>query len=317
MKLRRPFAQLIFGVFMFVLASCGGGAQDGTEIQTVVAGTLQALTATEPAVVEQATAAPLASPLPPSAQTDQTNDAVAPNVEFEGISFNLDYQLATSWKYEITAPPDPASDNPFQSPSYYQLSFEGFVTDDPFREYPISWRQPRLYVIPVENMQSFPDGGYGLVQLSRLQQILASKPVAITDRMPVLPYSVSFDNGEVFHSNLQYLNFQNGSGVRFLAEYSQAAFPIGRAISYIYQGITSDSNYYISLTLPISQTALDQYNAPYDTSINDEASYQAFLANYESYLLGAVGILESTPGSNFTPDLAQLDAMVQSLNVKP
>ena len=135
--------------------------------------------------------------------------------------------------------------------------------------------------------------------------------------MPVLPYLVNRDNGEVFHSNVQYLNFQNGSGVRFLAEYSQAPFPVGKAMAYIFQGLTNDGKYYISLTLPISQTVLDQYNLPYNNSISDADGYQAFAEGYASYLFGALGILDTTPNSGFSPDLARLDAMVQSLNVKP
>lgn len=314
MKKLNPFTRWVFVLLMFALTSCGGSS-DESAIQTIVAGTLQSLAVTEPALTTATkmppTAESLASPLPTSAQSAVT----APNVEFEGISFNLDYQLANAWAYEVTSPPDPASDNPFQTPSYYQLDFQGFVV--PAGSDSRGWRVPRLYIIPVANMQSFPGGGYGTSALSQLQQILASKPAVISEKMPVVPHWINFNNGEVFHSNMQYLNFQNGSGVRFLAEYAQSAFPVGKVISYIFQGLTNDGNYYVSLTLPISQTALDQYNDPYNTSISDEASYQVFAANYASYLQGAVAILETTPASNFTPDLGRLDALIQSLSVKP
>lgn len=317
MNVRKFFTRWVLVLSMFVLASCGGSS-DETVIQTIVAGTLQALAVTEPVVattvesslLEQSTPEPVASPQPTSVPPIVT----ASNVTFEGISFNLDYQLANTWTYEITSPPDPASDNPFQTPSFYQLNFEGFLipTENDSR----GWRTPTLYIIPVANMQSFPNGGYGLSSLSQLQQILASKPTEILERMPVVPHRINFDNGEVFHSNVQYLDFQNGSGVRFLAEYAQAAFPVGKVMSYIFQGLTNDGKYYVSLTLPISQTALDQYNAPYNESITDEASYEAFATNYESYLLGAIAILESTPDSNFTPDLEKSDDLVRSLSIK-
>lgn len=319
MKMPISIVQGMSVILMFALVSCGGKS-DESAIQTIVAGTLQAITTIEPAAVvtaaetpqiAQATSQPSPLPQPTSAQPA----ALAPNVTFEGISFNLDYQLANAWAYEITSPPDPASDNPFQTPSLYQVDFQEFVV--PAGESFRGWRAPRLYIIPVANMQSFPNGGYGLEQLSQLQGILGSKPSAITERMPVLPEVINFDNGEAFHSNMQYMNFQNGSGVRFLTEYSQVAFPVGKVMSYIFQGLTNDGAYYVSLTLPISQTALDQYNAPYDASISDEASYQAFVADYASYLQGAVAILESTPNASFTPDLGKLDALVQSLNVKP
>lgn len=315
MKMPISIVQGMSVLLMFALVSCGGNS-DESAIQTIVAGTLQALTTTEPAAIvttaeipQIAQATAQSSPLPTQV------DAAAPNVAFEGISFNLDYQLANAWSYEITSPPDPASDNPFQAPSFYQLDFQDFVV--PAGESFRSWRAPRLYIIPVANMQSFPNGGYGLEQLSQLQAILASKPSAITKWMPLLPYNISFDNGEAFHSNVQYMNFQNGPGVRFLAEYSQSSFPVGKVMSYIFQGLTNDGAYYVSLTLPISQTALDQYNAPYNASISDEASFRAFAEIYVSYLAGATAILENTPDSSFTPDLGKLDTLIQSLSVKP
>ena len=301
------------------LAACGGQANPMPGVETVVAATFQALTATQPTELPATEAAIEAQPAMEPQATPEASPAQPmspePNVAFEGISFYLDYQLAKSWAYEITSPPDPASDNPFQKPSHYQLDFQEFVVDpgEGFR----GWRQPRLYIIPVENMQSFPNGGYLLGSLSQQQQILASRPEVISERMPVVPHDINFNNGEVFHSNLQYLNFQNGSGVRFLAEYSQVPFPVGKGMSYIFQGLTDDGKYYVSLSLPIGQTALDQYNAPYQSGLSDEASYQAFAENYQSYLLGAVGILETTPDASFTPDLARLDELVQSLLVKP
>ena len=319
MNKKFPVVSGLMFISSLFLAACGGQPNPVPGVETVVAATFQALTATQPTELPATEAASEVQPAMEPQATPEASPAQPespePNVAFEGISFYLDYQLAKSWAYEITSPPDPASDNPFQKPSHYQLDFQEYVVDpgEGFR----GWRQPRLYIIPVENMQSFPNGGYLLESLSKQQQILVSRPEVVAEAMPIVPHDISFNNGEVFHSNLKYLNFQNGSGVRFLAEYSQAPFPIGKAMSYIFQGITDDGKYYVSLTLPIGQTALDQYNSPYEGSLSDEASYQAFAENYESYLLGAVGILETTPDASFSPDLARLDELVQSLLIKP
>jgi len=308
-------------LLIFALTSCGGGKADVPAVQTVVAETFQALTANAPELAPTSESAPillstptaesLPSPLPTSAQPTTPE----PNVTFEGISFYLNYQLANSWSYEITPLPDPTSDNPFQQPSQYRLQFEGFVgADAVFHD---DWRTPRLYVIPVANMQSFPGGGYGLDVLAQLQQILTTKPAKLSENMPILPFNVNFDNGEAFHSNVNYVNFKNGAGVRFLAQFAQFPNTIGHRASYIFEGLTNDGKYYVCMTLPISQTALDQYNAPYDTVNSDPVASKAFWDNFESYLVGAIAILEETPNSSFTPDLSQLDALVQSLSVKP
>lgn len=296
MKTRKLMTQCVFILFMLVLVSCGGGSakpQDPTPTpETIVVETLQ--TSTQPA------------PQPTEVLT---------NIAFEDIRFYLDGQLARTVSYEITAAPDPANDDPFQLPSYYQFNFEGFVIEDPINDYPpIQWRQPRLYVIPVENMQAFPGGGFGLETLATLQQILSTQPAAISETMPTLP-AIHFNNGEIWHANLRYLDFQNGSGVRFLVEYGQMAVEFGHATSYVFQGLTSDGGYYISLTLPVNFTVLDEYNLPH--TVTDQASYAAFSENLASYQLGALAILNSSPDAAFTPDLAALDALVQTLIVKP
>jgi len=301
MKLNRLFVPWVLGIFL--LASCGGGApQEGTDIDTIVAATLQALTATAP---EEA-----ANP-----------DAATANVTYEGISFYLDDQLASGASSEITVADDPVANagSMFLAPSYYQLTLEGFVTADPPQEYPITWRLPRLFVIPVENMQSFSDGGYGLSDLAQLQDILSTKPTSISESMPILPYSKIPENrAESWHSNLRYLDFQNGSGVRFLAEFSQFPNPSTGRLAYIFLGLTNDAKHYVSLAMPVNHTGLDQYNEPYSgDKLSDPAVFKTFSENYSSYVIGLTAILESTPDSNFAPDLGKLDELVKSLSVKP
>ncbi len=314
---------VISGVILLValvLTSCGGSSttSDTEDIDVIVPATMQALTASEPT---PEVTADVAQDAPAPEETQATPEvtlvspvSLAPNVEFESISFYLDYQLANSWAYEITSPPEIASDNPFQRPSLYQVDFQEFRVgeEDDYR----GWRKPRLYIIPIKNMQSFPDGGYRLEALAMLQQILASRPASVAEPMPVVPHDIDFNNGEVYHGKLKYINFQNGTGVRFLAEYSQIPFPIGTALAYIFQGITSDGQYYISLTLPIEESALNEYNAPYKGNL-EQTEWETFAENFPAYKEGAAAILEAELDSAFIPDFSTLDELIQSLTVKP
>jgi hypothetical protein len=102
--------------------------------------------------------------------------------------------------------------------------------------------------------------------------------------------------------------------VRFLVEFGQIPATYGYEASYVFQGLTSDGKYSVSLTLPVNFPVLDVYNLPF--SITDEASFEAFSNNLKSYQVGALAILNSAPDSKFYPDLGQLDALVQSLSVK-
>jgi hypothetical protein len=173
---------------------------------------------------------------------------------------------------------------------------------------------PHLSIYPVENYRTmYETAGVTEIgeRIERLQSLLADRPATIEAEIPVLP-----DMGAVqtIHAQEQYLDFQGGSGIRFITQYAQDAGPIlSGQIFYTFQGLTSDGQYYVAYFQPVTTPALP---ASYEESAAAE-DYDAFVANLDRYLEETTQTLNALPTTEFTPDLAQLDRMIQSLTIRP
>ena len=126
--------------------------------------------------------------------------------------------------------------------------------------------------------------------------------------MPFLPL---LNARQAMRSQVQYMDFQNGQGLRYLTWFSQGILPVNNhELIYTYQGITSDGNYYVAAVLPVNHPSL-----PADGSITGNEPPE-FSSDYATYLMNVAANLNSQTTKSFTPDLTQLDAMMSSLEIK-
>ena len=109
---------------------------------------------------------------------------------------------------------------------------------------------------------------------------------------------------QVFNAQPLYLDFQNGAGLRYLTEYSQAVMPI--TPSYTFQGLTDDGKYYISAWMPVTTDALP----PQDMDMSD---IDAMLASMDA----RIADLDTLSDSDFDPALGVWDGLISSLLVTP
>jgi hypothetical protein len=162
-----------------------------------------------------------------------------------------------------------------------------------------------LAVYPVEDYRRLNPQAVEI--LDQLEDLLAQKP-ADPERIPSLPV---INTGQVFHTQLEYLDFRNGSGVRFLAVYSQAVDPItNRELVYVFQGLTADGRQAVAAFLPVSHPDLVD-----DPNALTPAELDVIYQDYGAYLEGTVAGLSEQPAGSFTPDLETLDALIASLLV--
>jgi len=115
---------------------------------------------------------------------------------------------------------------------------------------------------------------------------------------------------------------QNGSGGRFVTQYGLAYMPASnQEVFYAFQGLTADGVYYISALLPISATFLAPTSDSDAVLPADGVPFPGFeetdAAKITAYYEAIVARLEEAPAGSVTPDLAALDATIQSLVVKP
>lgn len=281
---------------LFLTLACGlfapatGPTQ--TSVETIVAETFQALTVAAP-VTETQTPAPT-----------QVNGTV---LAVNNISFVIPTVIGSGAQAEFIDAVPPSNDMPWWEigPAYNRYLIQNYPLAGTFHE-------PRIFVYPVsEYVQMVPDVG-GIVD--ELKTIINSPNAPIPENLPFLP---AFNAAQTFHSNEQVIQFQNGTGLRFLTQYAQAPYPVNNnSLFYTFQGITSDGAFYVSAILPINaaflsadgnpETPLPADGIPFDWE-NFENTPQHFeLAKQK---------LNTTDPNAFSPSLTSLDTLIQSIKI--
>jgi hypothetical protein len=202
--------------------------------------------------------------------------------------------------YTETVAALPAGDNtPYWEvlPEYTRANLHGYLLSNHLI-------QPQIFIYPVKDLGKVNEGAGKVI--ASLQTLLQS-PQEIQD-MPFLPL---INELQVMHANIQYLNFKNGQGLRYLTQFNQGVVPINnQGLIYTYQGITSDGKYYVAAVLPVNHPSL-----PADVNAIANISLE-FSTDYPVYLTNVIDTLNTQPGNTFTPDLTQLDVMMSSLKIK-
>ena len=244
-----------------------------------------------------ATSAPMATVEPtatmaPAATVIPTTDG--------SLHLSLDFSsMATGFQTETVAAV-PASDNaPFWEvlPEYTKVTLQG---------YPISnhLMKPQIFIYPVKDIGKVNEGAGKIV--ASLQTLLQSP-----QEIPNMPFLPLFNASQVMHVHTQYLDFKNGQGLRYLTEFDQGMMPINNnELIYTYQGLTSDGKYYVAAVLPVNHPSL-----PADGKVTGNEPPE-FTSDFPTYLANVVKTLNPQAANTFTPDLTQLDAMMNSLEIK-
>jgi hypothetical protein len=236
--------------------------------------------------------------------TQVVSDTQAPVQETAPIVLTGDLSLelmgiATGQTIEYIAAVPASADQPFweATPEHHLLSLQGYPVSDHLL-------RPQIFVFPVAGLAQYNEHAGQIA--ADLQALLQSQQPG--EHMPFLPL---YNAAQVMHSQVQFLDFKNGSGVRYLTQYDQAYLPINSyELIYTFQGLTSDGQFYIAAVLPISHPDL-----PATDQIGAEQADE-LLSDFATYLTETVSWLDQQPAGAFTPDLSALDAMIQSIEVK-
>jgi hypothetical protein len=175
--------------------------------------------------------------------------------------------------------------------------------------------QPQIYVYPaLEYAELVPTA---FESIHRLDNILYAPNAPISaDQLPPVPF---FNARQVFASNVQVISFQNGRGVRFLAEYAQ--YPVSANntdLFYQFQGLTNDGAYYVVAILPLTAPALAETSDGGAALPAGGIPYPYFAdpnADMTGYYAAVTTLLNATPPDAFYPTIGQLDSLVQSMQI--
>lgn len=247
-------------------------------------------------------------------QEDEGSSVTLSEDELPPDLIQLDLQeLADTFEWQVVdGSPIPSGPGGQGFPQHIVLVFDG---QDPL-ETPYPERKI-MYVFPVEayvDLYAANDNTIVADQVSRLEELLGQadgRQVNPEGTMPLLPPPDSMMNRWVQFADL---DFNNGRGVRYVSD-SPLRQDIGvwtnETMGYYYQGLTEDGQFYISLHWPISTNLLPDTVADAPGDVLDQAS--ASQESYNQYVVGVTTALNDLQPADWTPDLAELDAMVQSL----
>lgn len=290
MKSKSKITHVLFAIGLVVaLSACG---QIEMEVQTPVATSTEELPST-----------PTISAVPSLEPIDGMS------ISYQGTYFAIPTGLASGAQSE---PVPQVNEGVTVWPAHTKFTLQGYPLQG-------TTYQPQIMIFPVDEYQIMGTGDPETslydprTMIITLQYILATGNFPAPDAVPnTFPFLPGPSARQVFHAQQTMLSFQNGNGIRYLTQFSQASMPLinNQDLVYTFQGITLDGKYYVSVIMPI--------NLPYlaaDYGSSGQSDLQT-LDNYPGYISSTVTQLqqpEGEGGNPFAPSLATLDALVQSL----
>ncbi len=277
------------------LPACSSAAKSGLQVPAQgIPALATAVAESTPAALPTATAESVAT----AAQSGRT-------ASYQGISFSYPSSLATDVQVasQPAVPAEAAAPAWAAHPEFLQFNFLGYVHGK-------TTNDPRIEVYPAADYKAASSGA-GTV-IDELQALAKSKSPAANQDLPFLPLQ---NAKQAVHASIKFVQFQNGTGIRYLVQYNQGPLPPinnGR-LFYTFQGLTNDGAYYVSAVLPVSNSLLpDDDNTLPTSDFIDRIPTPGF---YTDYLDTTAQILDAASPSAFSPDLAALDAVIASLSV--
>jgi hypothetical protein len=259
------------------------------QVGTVVAATMQALTT----VPSQ------------SASTPIPNQTGGIPVSYENVSFVIPVGMASGANTEKMTSVDTNSGAPWEiAPTHLRFTLTGYPLQGKFFE-------PQIFIYPAaEYAQVNSAAGE---QIERLKKALSGSPL-LKETIPNVPF---FNAAHIIAADIQLSKFQNGGGVRELTQYDQYPAPINNhELFYHFEGLTSDGQYYVIAILPVTTPILAEDEKAESSVPAGGIPIPANTGPNDVYYFSVTEKLNSLAPDAFTPSMATLDALIQSILVK-
>ena len=259
----------------------------------------------ETPVVEGTAAAGPTGETPPAAAVGELP------VSFENISFVIPSGLATGAAPE-SMPAVGEGGAPWEiAPAHTKITLTGYPLQGTFFE-------PHILVIPAAEYEASTHPSAAQT-IERIRVLLSEAAVPTNDQVPGVPM---FNATKVFGSQIARVNMQSGGGVRMVTTYAQGVNPISNYdLMYQFQGLTSDGSYYVIANLPVSASFLAAQQDPSaplpegGIPFPDLNTVNADQIN--AYVQAVADRLNATSPDSYQPTLAQLDSLIQSIQISP
>lgn len=239
------------------------------------------------------------------------------DMSYLGAEFTFNQAIADSVFTELVnvGPTDPWPGILWAPPEHIVFTFAG--ADGANDHAPLG-----LYLPAEGELLIYPTAGLNAeVQpiVAALQQLLTDQP-DLTAYAVVNPETKAAQSGltmlppsnaqQIFRAQAKYIPFAEGIGVRYLTQLSQGLVPVNnQELFYTFQGLTANGATYVAAYFPVSLPDL-----PASNQISDEA-FATMMEDWQGYITQTLDLLNEQPSTAYTPDLAELDALINSLSV--
>lgn len=231
-----------------------------------------------------------AATIPPNPTQPVTSLSTDFGMDVSGIAQNVSVEMI------VVPTPTPGGWQVEAAPRYRLVTLQGYpVANKKF--------QPQIYIYPVADMAGFNEIA---------AQMPATLKTALDDQLTFtpMPFLPLINAKQDMHPLVKFLDSKNGKGVRYLTQFAQAPIVINNEeLIYTFQGLTGDGKYYIAAVLPVTHAELPVASKVYSDDMEK-------LKEFPAYLEKTTAWLDQQPGTAFTPDLAKLDSLVQSIEIK-
>lgn len=182
--------------------------------------------------------------------------------------------------------------------------------DDKIQDYVTSAdRQILIYPAPAWRKLFVQAGEEKGNPVDRLRALLAKGSNNVSGEIPILPPAEAV---QILKSRVKLLPFKGGKGFAFIAFYAQDNVAAANdSLFYTFQGLTDDGRYWVSFYYPVKASILPK-TAQDSPEMKD---YEAFDKSFDAYVKKTARALED-PKTVYTPDLAKLDALVRSIEIR-
>lgn len=240
--------------------------------------------------------------------TIQCEGAPPMAIDYSGVQFICFSSIGASVWPEWMPGIGPNDNAPFWElrPAHLRFTLAGSPIDTPRALIGAgATTEAQILLYPAAEFAALAEAAQGRIEA--LRELLATRPAAVPGDLPMLPL---VNSQQLLHAQVRYLDFANGSGVRYLTQHAQAPTLVNsQEVFYTFQGLTRDGAWYVSAFIPVTVPAL-----PASAQLSSE-EYEALMAGYEAYLAETATLLEAQAAEAFTPDLATLDRLITSLAV--
>jgi len=232
----------------------------------------------------------------------------------KGLGFSFEYSAATFRSFKVIrdarlTEQENGTDYPAGiGPARVEFTLHQVVPAFAREKGQDSYTEATVVIVPLRD-PSVPDFTKAYPDLAQtaeeLRKILkAGVPhVAVSAQ---LPHWDQGDAEQTTHSKVQFVDSSWCYGIQYLTqEVQENTLITNERLVYLFQGLSKDGAYYLSVSIPVANPILSQQSLDVDNYTKEQM---------DAYFLGMEKRLNQAKDESFSPSLVELRALIQSLH---